>query len=55
MISAISLLVKILDVFKAKITALECSRSVHSEYSTQSLTLNTNTVWRSFTVVIPIL
>ena len=50
--SAISLLVKILDVFKAKVTALECSRRVHSEYSTQSLTLNTNTVWRNFTVVI---
>jgi hypothetical protein len=53
--SAISLLVKILDVFKAKVTAIECSGSVHSEYSTQSLTLNTNTVWRSFILVILIL
>jgi hypothetical protein len=53
--SAISLLVKISDVFKAKLTALECRWSVHSEYATQSLTMNTNRVWRSFTVVTLIL
>ena len=50
--SAISLLVKVLDVFKAKLTQLDWRRSVHSEYSVQSLTMNTNTVWRSFIVVI---
>lgn len=52
---AISLLGKILDVCKAKVTKLEYTRRVHSEYSTQSLTMNTNTIWRSFTVVILIL